>query len=362
MWKLYGTLNQRKKVAEYFARINITLSRSAFISTRIFSNKYIHGCSVTDEASSILALRVHATFSSENDIKQILLRRNIVLRYPTRILLFSTRWNCIIQVAVCWNSATPLLKLSEIVVSLFAYLVDVVFSLSELFITRFRIHTHTYTWIMLKSKEKQATGWILLVLTASLIPTSSRILFIHIPLQRERAISLVKEYNVASARTGQLRASPWIFDTATLRARQTRDLTLGTLERTEELRDPLMRFHQAILSGANEIEEQEKEVEEEKAKMKKRKGETSEECNGFFLPLSFSCCCAFTSNPYGTVEEDVSISSREIKPPTARSLKRRWRGRPTSRIHGIVSEKENPALIRREKWAWNWTNERTARE
>lgn len=43
----------------------------------VFSNKQLCDRSVTSEASSILALRVRATFSSENDIK-ILLRRNTV--------------------------------------------------------------------------------------------------------------------------------------------------------------------------------------------------------------------------------------------------------------------------------------------
>lgn len=60
-------------------------------SVHVFSNKQVRDCSVTGEASSILALRVHATFSSENDIKILLRRSSAAPRYPTCILLFSTR-------------------------------------------------------------------------------------------------------------------------------------------------------------------------------------------------------------------------------------------------------------------------------
>lgn len=105
------TLNQKVgEIAKYFAQTDTVLSFSFFSTARLAHfpiNRYMTVLSrMKLRRYSRYLYVLHATFSSENDIKQILLRRNIVPRYPTCILLFSTRRNSIIQVVVCWHSTT----------------------------------------------------------------------------------------------------------------------------------------------------------------------------------------------------------------------------------------------------------------
>lgn len=123
-----------------------------------FSNKQVRDCSVTGEGSSILALRVqHFHLKTTSRYSFV---GNIVLRYPTCILLFPTRWNCIVQVAVRWNNAAHR-RWNCWNSFLIPYLADVVFFAKWKLFYKFAFSTHVNCFA--KSKMERWTELFLLL-------------------------------------------------------------------------------------------------------------------------------------------------------------------------------------------------------